>query len=228
MWLCIHSAKRQGSPAPGVVAAVWIQRKRIRVQILIRYTNTIFRSHMKASHKCPRMSKTCQTLFLPRLMWLMGVPNLGCLRAFWHLHKKRTGDWRELGRGYCDTNANDHFCKKYFVEKLRHKWTCDRRSWTLKGNSNMSKQYQSQKCQKICARKYTVTDVCVCVKVSLDMKQHVMFGWYTMPSIQGNQTNMRNPEKTKRNRQDRKLIWRRSVLTIQITLSTEMERKRVV
>lgn len=152
-----------------------------------------------------------------------------CLRAFWHLHKKRTGDWRELGRGYCDTNANDdHFCKKYFVEKLRHKWTCDRRSWTLKGNSNMSKQYQSQKCQKICARKYTATDVCVCVKVSLDMKQHVMFGWYTMPSIQGNQTNMRNPEKTKRNRQDRKLIWRRSVLTIQITLSTEMERKRVV
>ena len=62
-----------------------------------------------------------------------------CFRAFWHLHKteyqvvlklsKRTGDWRELGRGYCNTNANDdHFCKTYFVEKLGHKWTCDRRS----------------------------------------------------------------------------------------------------
>ena len=138
-------------------------------------TQTIFSAAIwtpvLSAQGCP---KTCQTLFLPRLMWFDGCTKPGmCFRAFWapprnrvssgiEAVKKRTGDWIELGRGYCNTNANDdHFCKKYFVEKLGHKWTCDRRSWTLKGISNMSKQYTSQKCQKICARKYTVTDACV-------------------------------------------------------------------
>ena len=67
--------------------------------------------------------------------------------------KKRNGDWRKQDNGYYNTKPNDeNYFKKYYLEKLKHEWICDRCGKTLKGKSNMSRHYKSEKCQKICPK----------------------------------------------------------------------------
>ena len=47
--------------------------------------------------------------------------------------KKRNGDWRKQDNGYYNTKPNDeNYFKKYYLEKLKHEWICDRCGKTLK------------------------------------------------------------------------------------------------
>ena len=67
--------------------------------------------------------------------------------------KKRNGDWRKQDNGYYNTKPNDeNYFKKYYLEKLKHEWICDRCGKTLKGKSNMTRHYKSEKCQEVCAK----------------------------------------------------------------------------